>query len=675
MTELRILLEKANVRRVLVVDDAYDQVPLPSDLSTEADEWTQFFDDLTDEDTATIRTIYPRFDDARADELRVSEEFVAALWQHRSQLSPEVVDPLFSRYDLGAAKDLEYLAALVERLDSFGLTCTTAGRSFQDKAGAADLIVIDLFLGSTQGEADSTASIEGLTKVIADRPGRPPVVILMSRSPRLDDKREEFRDSVGLFESAFRIIRKAELADTGKLQRHLTRLAGHYADSLKLASFLCAWNEGLNQARKRTSRLIRTLDLADYAQIRQLLLSAEGEPTGSYLVDVFDRVLQHEIESEAPIIDAAIALNALTSETYPPPYVAGSRDLQNLVQRSLFQSRERLRLIGAEGSLVAFGDLLRRKTVPVGMDAAAAPGVNSPLSDISAAEVLAVLTPACDLQRQSAKRILLLVGTLRPLQPADWIYKEEPIRTPVIQLAEGQPCWIKWNLKHIETLSHVELKRILEEVDGFEIIARLRESHALELQQKLLSSLGRVGLIAPMPATFPMRVEVYLPDTRKNLVLLDIPSLAQEGGVCYVGRADQGDRLVLCEDACEGICEAIERIDLSQFHKNTQEAVAYLRTSGELAQVLEQGVRLPNSGGQREILLRVGALQGEGSTASPRSIGFVMRNKDLQKAEVKKGGLVLATWEDPIGRKPGPGSAEDPVPGADGQESVDSEPT
>src|SRR6185369_17579769 len=121
---------------------------------------------------------------------------------------------------------------------------------------------------------------------------------------------------------------------------------------LKLASFLSAWNYGLNKACERTSMLIRRLDLADYAQIRQLLLSAEGAPTGSYLVDVFDLVLQHEIESETPIINAAIALNSLTSETYPPPYVGGSRDLQNLVYRSLLQGRERLRLVGAEASLV-----------------------------------------------------------------------------------------------------------------------------------------------------------------------------------------------------------------------------------------------------------------------------------------------------------------------------------
>ena len=76
-----------------------------------------------------------------------------------------------------------------------------------------------------------------------------------------------------------------------------------------------AWETGLTGARDRTTALIRKLRLADLAQIYELLLSAEGEPTGSYLVDIFDKVLQHEIEREAPIIDAAVALNSLTGRT------------------------------------------------------------------------------------------------------------------------------------------------------------------------------------------------------------------------------------------------------------------------------------------------------------------------------------------------------------------------
>ncbi len=386
----------------------------------------------------------------------------------------------------------------------------------------------------------------------------------------------------------------------------------------------------------------------DLAQIRQLLLSAEGEPTGSYLVDVFDRVLQHEIERERSIIDAAIELNSLTSETYPPPYVAGSRDLQNLVNRSLFQNPERLRLMGAENSRVAFGDIIRRKRGRIGED-------NATLRGVGDSEIVAVLTPACDLQRQGAKRILLLVGTLSPLTPSDWRYGDDPIRTAVIEMPEKQTFWIRWNLKHIETLAHDELANALAEEGELEIVARLRESHALELQQKLLSNLGRIGLVAPMPATFAMRVAAYVPDLERKLVRLEIPALQASDGVCYVGRAGQNDmRLVLSEDACEAICEQIGVVDLARVHENAHEAVNYLRASGELLQALEHGISLPSpkQQGFKEIKSPSGASRGEGANAKVRAIGLIGRNMDidveiLSNRDAALAGIVLATWDSP----------------------------
>lgn len=646
MPDLRILLENSNIRQALVVDDAYDQVPLASDMSLDMDEWAQFFEDILEEDLATLREIYPCYDEFRADELRTSDSFVATLWQHRNRLRGDLVDSLFGRYGLDTATDREHLSVLVNRLVDLGLTCETTGRQFKDKAALADLIIVDLYLGSSQDPEAINASIDGLSEVIATRPDQPPLVVLMSRSSRLEEKREEFRDRSGLFESAFRIIRKAELADSGKLDRLLTTLASHYADSLKLVAFLHSWKTGLSQACSRTLGLIRKLDLPDHAQIRQLLLSAEGEPTGSYLVDVFDRVLQHEIEREASIIDAATMLNTLTSENYPPPYVAGSRNLQTLVYRSLFQHPERLRLREVGSNCIAFGDVLRRRRTSIEADGSSALDARAPLSDISETNVLAVLTPACDLQRRDARRILLLVGVLSPLQSINWSHYDQSIQTPIVELSDGQ-FWIKWDLKHIETISYNELDEVLRPADGFDIIARLRESHALELQQKLLASLGRVGQIAPMPATFHMQVQVCLPDKDQKLVPLSISALTQ-GGVCYVGRPEHGDRLVLSEDACEAICEAIESVDLAGIHPHAHEPITILRNSGELFKTLGRGVTLPKSGKQKDISLWI-STQGNESEGSSRAVGLVMRNKEvgnpLQKAEVKKAGIVLVTWD------------------------------
>jgi hypothetical protein len=650
MTEIVALLARSNVRRALIVDDAYDRVPLAMDLAVDADEWTHFFEDLRDDDVAALREIYPKYDAMRGDELQHDDAFVEAVWRGSGRLRAALLDPLMARYRASSETDREHLGKLQAALEGFGLSCKTAGRHFSQACAEVDLVVIDLFLGSGQRPGDMEIAISGLADVIRSRSARPPLVVLMSRSSRLEDKREEFRDRCNLFASAFRIIGKADLADERKLRRVLTRLATHSGDSLKLATFVSAWRNGLDGARDRTSALIRRLELSDHAQIRQLLLSTEGEPTGSYLVDVFDAVLRHEIERDASIIDGAIALNGLTADAYPPPYLAGSRDLQDLVQRSLFQNRERLRLQGVEGSRVAFGDVLMRKpALPSALHDGADAQTSAP-HGLGSDQVLLTVTPACDLQRQAhgAKNILFLVGRLRPLRPADWQYKEDPIRTPVIELSDGSRHWINWDLKHVLSLSVGEIGRLFDNPIGLAIIARLRESHALELQQKLLSSLGRVGLIAPMPATFLMKVELLLPNPDGRLVRVPVPSL-DEDGVCFVGRpGDKDMRLVLTEDQCEGISDAIAAFDIAQVHPSAHVAYTYLRESPDLLIALEQGITLPTpqQSNFKEIASPTGAMLG----SNVRIIGWIGRNRSmdntsLSAGEVPKAGIVLATWD------------------------------
>jgi hypothetical protein len=132
------------------------------------------------------------------------------------------------------------------------------------------------------------------------------------------------------------------------------------------------------------------------------------------------------------------------------------------------------------------------------------------------------------------------------------------------------------------------------------VIARLRESHALELQQKLLSSLGRVGLMAQMPATFPVRVEAGVPDMTGAVLPLN-PQVEALNGVCYVGRPGERDmRLILPEDACEAICAALASLDMERVHVQARDAVTRLRESGDLLLALEKGITL-HGRGQRDV--------------------------------------------------------------------------
>ena len=162
--------------------------------------------------------------------------------------------------------------------------------------------------------------------------------------------------------------------------------------------------------------------------------------------------VEHEIERERQIIDAAIPLNAFSAVSHPSPYVAGSPALQELVERLLTQISERLRLTGSLEAQVTFGDVLQvtegsdldrlRTTIAV---------------DLDANTVLLVLTPVCDLQRNGAPRILLLVGKTQPLGVTSWKYGDDA-RTAAIRL-DDEVSWIKWNLKHIDTVSHEQLSK------------------------------------------------------------------------------------------------------------------------------------------------------------------------------------------------------------------------
>lgn len=672
MTELADLLATANITKALIVDDAIDEIPLAADLSIDGEQWTRFFDDLSGSDETALKAAFPDYANVEGEDLQQSDDFVACLWANKDKIAPKLSHALFERYQADMQADRAHLDTLKGLLEGAGLTCKKAGREFVADVADADIVFMDLFLCSAQRPVDIQFSIDGLAKAIDLRKTKPPLVVLMSRSHRLEDKRAEFREGTKLFESTFRILVKADIQVDGVVQRTVGRLAAHYQNSLKLSEFVCAWEDGLDAAKDQTTQLIRRLGLSDLAQINQLLLSAEGEPMGSYLVDVFDKVLQHEIEANANIINTALALNELDTSKFPAPFIPGANDLLELVEHSLFHHCARLKLPGAMDSGVSFGDVLRRKSlVPVAADTASGapiaaeiptPGV---LTDISDNMVMAVLSPACDLQRNQLKRVLLLVGELHPLKTEAWNAKSDGTRTPVFDLGDGIRRWIKWDVKHVHMLSHAELNTILNpEHPIFEKVARLRDLHALELQQKLLSSMGRVGLAAPMPATHAVRIEAFTVGDDKKLRKLDIPSLA-DGGVCFIGRTTDGvkshEKLVLTERACEDICRAIDQIDPESVHAKSKDILKVIQKSNVLLQTLERGLTIGNASSEKFVEFKSSEHVTQGLIArNLRQIEtLTLAGKDLQYS-----GLVLIARD---------GSAAEPE-AAEGEAVVDNQP-
>jgi hypothetical protein len=503
------------------------------------------------------------------------------------------------------------------------------GRELDQAAKQADLIFIDLFLGFHQSEGDMERAIHRVAELVEGREETPPLVVLMSRSTRLWDKRNEFRDNAGLLGSTFRVVSKSDLSKAGTLETMLKRLAGHYEDAKRVAGFVDAWDRGLDQARKNFIRILRRLDLSDLAQIRALLLDFEGQKLGEYLLDVADKVLQHEIEADSRTITSARELNKIELNRYPAPHLSGSPDLQDLVHRMVFQNAERLRLSDSEQALqIQFGDVLRCMDQETGA-----------VTD----HVLLVLTPACDLARSGTQNVFVLPGILKPLGPRDWSYRFTGVKTAIFVSTEGPRLWIEWNLKGRCTLPFDKVCGNIGKEKGYQRLGRLREMYALEIQQRLLADMGRIGQLANPPATFPVSITVYVVSPDCTVRSIDIPQLTD--AVCFVGRGENPDRvdhLVLSETACDAFRDKVQQLTPADVHTGGRQSLSEMKDDLAFFDRFERGlIEVPQKNGKwqpekgRSDLIYIHIVRNEGIDTGDtvqgnhRNAPFVMRVSDI----------------------------------------------
>ena len=356
----------------------------------------------------------------------------------------------------------------------------------------------------------------------------------------------------------------------------MTRLASHYEDAKRIAGFVHSWDAGLNQARKNFVRVLRRLDLSDLAQVQALLLESEEQKLGEYLLDVADRVLQHGIEDDDGTIESALELNKIDLSKYPAPHLTGSPDLQDLVYRTVFIHPDRLRLSEEKGKAqLQFGDLLRWKSAD---------------GKVFSDDVSLVVTPACDLAHDKTKRVMLLSGKLESLEPRNWSYRANPVRTPIVILPGEDRKWIEWDLKNIQALSWSELNDLSDRQKRLIRVGRLRELYTIEIQQKMLAGLGRIGRPANLPASFTVDISLFYVDAESKAQKLDVQGI--EPAICYVGRdkdSTSKHRLVLTEQACDRIEQTLQGLDPDELHQLAQSALASVKAGSNFFNQLERG--------------------------------------------------------------------------------------
>jgi hypothetical protein len=85
INQVKEFLEQNNVSVAVLMDDAYDSVPVAEDLTGAG--WNSFFDDLTVADEQVLRDAFGvRYDKLEALELAQDDLFIAALWNVKGQI-------------------------------------------------------------------------------------------------------------------------------------------------------------------------------------------------------------------------------------------------------------------------------------------------------------------------------------------------------------------------------------------------------------------------------------------------------------------------------------------------------------------------------------------------------------------------------------------------------------
>jgi hypothetical protein len=586
--QVKALLEAQDVTRVVIVDDAFDDGPQPGDLADTL--WNPFFDDWTYDDEVAIAAAYgiDALPEAEPLTLARDPEFISALWRVRGEVAAAV--PLFeefARLQIAKRAELQPLRDLLEQ--DLSLNCVTVGREQSADVGEAQILFLDLFLGFVEAQEAIDTAIARVKGVVAGRRDDPPIVVLLSRSPQLQELGPDVRDRAELLGCQFRMVRKADLQDRPAMAERLYDLVRSRPDAMKLNGFINAWDTALLSSREQFLKSIRTFDLADYANTQALILEAEEEPLGDYVLDLYDLHLHNTLEGHADLVRAAKALNQIKLADYPPGQFMPPEEVVLMMDGAFFQNQIRTDTeaeVDNNPSIVRLGDVFLAPIAPPKGRRRAAAGADAVQLP---REVFVVLSQACDLQHGGGDQLLLLRGSARPYAAAEGPKKHSGPKTSIMRVDETD-YQVEWDVLSPQTWSLKDLpKRVAK---GTRRIRRFRTPYALQLQQSFIGKLGRVGTLATLPGRHSVGVRILLRTKTGEARLLVQRGLSEGDAVALVGRTNKGaviDWLLLSPALLEDFGQALRDVDAADLPTGTPK-IGDVRDDPQFYRLLKRGL-------------------------------------------------------------------------------------
>lgn len=494
-------IEQGEIKKVVIIDDAFDPPALGND---DAGPMLDFLENEGNK---------PTFKRAKLEEAEV-QGAIAAIQateytdEHLNavvtKLYGKFVEKFEQRFDPSgrfAALKGDNLRRVRPLLKLLGKCRGTAVTRIGSDGGEADFaalkpdaIFIDYYLDPTLSadaapDADREQraradSIGMLRRVLGGKPGSVPSVILMS-SHSVRKEAASFRQEIAegrkkLFASRFKYISKDDLeeeedgsitVESAAADALLDIAQSHrYAGSIEEA--LQQWRNGVDAAVEEIWSTITDLELRDYAYLSRFRLAEEEQPFSSYLDWFLGEVLVDSVGRSVKWDHSSFkSLDAGATKNNAGGAIEGAFDgPTDRIAELYFRARVDARP-GRQGTDMRTGDLYVHKDRPE--------------------EILAVVTPDCDLMlrdgKRKAKRMMVVAGVIQKINAPDSSIAD------YIQLGRKKAANIVWDPKDIRTLEYDAIG-----ADTHSLVGTLRPLYAQELQRKVLSDLGRVGLaVAP----------------------------------------------------------------------------------------------------------------------------------------------------------------------------------
>jgi hypothetical protein len=515
-------LHESGIRRVAVVDDAFDwpEVPEVEWGNIRAALMTPAFGEAI-VDHETIKALHSRaiaaIEDSEfdADDLI---QFSKLLFNQYSLSLDPVFDPggHFSRKRGESLASLQPILAMLNREPE--VTVSTIGSveddDFKERIADIDLVFADFFLGpevlpgtgpdeAISKEAESR-SRQMINAIIAAR-GKVPSIVLMS-SKDVAARAGSFRMALGtdhgrVVAARFQFVEKnhLRLRPTGEIEVQ-EPAADTLLDILQTFKFgeglsvaLELWKSSAKKAIEATADAISELEIRDFAYLIRFRLEKEGQHLIEYMEWLLGEYLTDEVASRfysAVKDDPSVRLVSETQKSVEGAY-DGQTDIVAKIYHHVRVQEERP---GRDGSL-RMGDLFL---------------------EADGQKVSVVITPDCDLiarhgSKPRAKRLTMVNGVVKPFDgkntsAADFI------------MIRKEPKNIQWSKKDIQTQEFS-----WAEEAGRSRLGTLRPIYAQQLQRTVLHDLGRVG-VAPWPALYvETEVELWYLDNERRQHRLRFP--------------------------------------------------------------------------------------------------------------------------------------------------------